>query len=798
MIEFFREHQLNLMLVLIGVCITTSIFSISATALTKKKRMSLFLMEVYSAFLLIFDRYAYIFRGDESRLGYWMVRISNFVVFFMTLMVLHSFNIYLSDLIRNECNREDGIKFCKIVEVLISIGVLLLIVSQFTGLYYYFDEHNRYQRAPLFILCYIIPVVATIIQLIAIIIYCRSLSPKVLVLIILFPALSLLASILQVKLYGISLASITMVGISILLFLFAVVETNEKVKRANRIEIDYLKEEQDALHRLFEQTVTALVNAIDSKDTYTHGHSSRVADYSREIARLDGMSEEEVEKVYYSALLHDVGKIGIPDSIINKNGKLTDEEYETIKQHPVIGEQILASITEYPYLSIAAHHHHERYDGKGYPDKLKGEDIPKYARIVAVSDAYDAMTSVRSYRDAIPQQKVREEIIKCSGTQFDPVYAKYMQHLIDIDTEYQMREKTEVKELGGKNELRCETLGDNISEGILITPKFVKIRLKCIPLTQDKNSECMPAFKLFDSLDGRYYSDEKMIHEMNFFEYGEIRFNGETKTSGARLFKTEVQKKNNLNPHSGILEKNVVEYFVEATHYKDHAYIKISNTEKVIGVTVALPDSTRYLYMGLTGENCIISDVKINQTEETADENTITRIAEEISYIKNEPVGDVPNIQIDGYRTEITEGIKVKDELNISFHTKSLPTARLVWHCPYIVLYSSDDNKFQGKNYCEYALIRLDGENWDSDDYSENEIIVTKHEGFEGWDAWKELNKAGMDIMLKITREGNVITTITENAGINIINITTVTSDVKNIYVALTGDQCALTNIKIN
>ena len=110
--------------------------------------------------------------------------------------------------------------------------------------------------------------------------------------------------------------------------------------------------------------------------------------------------------------MHDVGKIGIPLNIINKEGKLTDEEYEIIKKHPVIGVEILSGISEYPYLSIAAHYHHERYNGRGYPRGLKGEDIPEIARIVAVADAYDAMTSKRSYRESIPQSKVREEIIK--------------------------------------------------------------------------------------------------------------------------------------------------------------------------------------------------------------------------------------------------------------------------------------------------------------------------------------------------------------------------------------------------
>ncbi|MBR6159301.1 MAG: HD domain-containing protein, partial [Lachnospiraceae bacterium] len=150
------------------------------------------------------------------------------------------------------------------------------------------------------------------------------------------------------------------------------------------------REEKDKnLKRLFEQTAEALVNAIDAKDEYTHGHSSRVAEYSRKIAEFSGKTPDECDEIYHIALLHDVGKIGIAESIINKKGKLMDEEFEEIKKHPNLGAQILRSINEYPDLYIGAKYHHERYDGRGYPDKLKSEDIPEVARIISVADAYD-------------------------------------------------------------------------------------------------------------------------------------------------------------------------------------------------------------------------------------------------------------------------------------------------------------------------------------------------------------------------------------------------------------------------
>ncbi|MCR4850868.1 MAG: response regulator [Lachnospiraceae bacterium] len=187
--------------------------------------------------------------------------------------------------------------------------------------------------------------------------------------------------------------------------------------------------------------VKALAEAIDAKDTYTNGHSSRVADYARMIALRYGYPEDRLDDIYMMGLLHDVGKIGIPNSIINKPAKLNDDEYEVIKGHPEMGAKILKNITEMPSLAMGARWHHERYSGGGYPDNLKGEDIPEEARIIAVADAYDAMSSRRSYRDILPQDKVRSEIENGKGTQFDPDFAEIMLHLIDEDKEYKMREE---------------------------------------------------------------------------------------------------------------------------------------------------------------------------------------------------------------------------------------------------------------------------------------------------------------------------------------------------------------------
>ena len=211
----------------------------------------------------------------------------------------------------------------------------------------------------------------------------------------------------------------------------------------NRLHNDMASEiraKTEKLSRAYIQIVEALAASVDAKDRYTHGHSSRVADYSREIARRAGLSQSQQDAIFMMGLLHDVGKIGIPDTIINKPGRLTDEEFAVIKTHPSVGAEILKKITDYPELMIGAHWHHERYDGKGYPDGLSGESIPEVARIIAVADTYDAMTSNRSYREALTQEQVRAEIERCKSSQFDPRFADIMLAMIDDDTEYSMRE----------------------------------------------------------------------------------------------------------------------------------------------------------------------------------------------------------------------------------------------------------------------------------------------------------------------------------------------------------------------
>ncbi len=210
-----------------------------------------------------------------------------------------------------------------------------------------------------------------------------------------------------------------------------------KEKERLSLEVD---EKNLKVEKLSYQAMETLAHTIDAKDNYTSGHSTRVAKYAREIARRMGMDEKTQNSIYFMGLLHDIGKIGIRDDIINKPGSLTDEEFKSIRRHSTIGYDILRDMSEISDIEKGARWHHERYDGTGYPDGLKGEEIPEYARIICVADAYDAMTSKRSYRDSMPQAKVRDEIKRGRGSQFDPRIADVFLTIMDEDTEYRLRE----------------------------------------------------------------------------------------------------------------------------------------------------------------------------------------------------------------------------------------------------------------------------------------------------------------------------------------------------------------------
>ena len=181
-----------------------------------------------------------------------------------------------------------------------------------------------------------------------------------------------------------------------------------------------------SLRHLFLGSMRALTSSIDAKDPYTCGHSERVAILSKKLVELMGLSAAEAERIYLCGLLHDIGKIGVPEAVLRKPGKLTDYEYELIKQHPVIGAKIIRGIQEMEDLVPGVMHHHERMDGNGYPKGLGAAKIPFRARVLCMADALDAMTSDRPYRKALPAKLAEGEILRAAGTQFDPAFVEVL------------------------------------------------------------------------------------------------------------------------------------------------------------------------------------------------------------------------------------------------------------------------------------------------------------------------------------------------------------------------------------
>ena len=179
--------------------------------------------------------------------------------------------------------------------------------------------------------------------------------------------------------------------------------------------------------------IMAIANTIEAKDRYTRGHSNRVARFCVEIATRMGMEEEKIKTLNFMALLHDIGKIGVPDEILNKPMPLDDDDFAIVKQHPTIGSDILKDITSIPDVHLGALYHHERYDGTGYPMGLKGQEIPIEARMIAIADSYDAMSSNRAYREALSKEEVIEELTNGKGTQFDPEILDVFLEMLEED-----------------------------------------------------------------------------------------------------------------------------------------------------------------------------------------------------------------------------------------------------------------------------------------------------------------------------------------------------------------------------
>ncbi len=790
MIEIIKMHQLNIMLLLCGACGILVFLLINTRFLEKNRKRILILMEVMAFFLLWFDRRAYIYSGDISAKGTIMVRLANFMVFFLTSGIVLGFNLYLTDLLTVEGKLQSRPKRLTFTGVTAGLGMVLAVISAPTGLYYYFDEMNIYHRGPGFLIAYIIPVVCPIVQYTVIRQYRKVFSKLIYTSLILYIFVPILCGILQIFTYGISIVNMAMVAVSISLYIFMYLDLNNTVEHAHEIEIQHMQGEQERMKRLFDQTTTAFVSAVESRDDYVKGNALKIAQYSKHLASLAGKSEEECEKVYYAALLHDVGLIGISDKVIQNGSDPDSTAYEEMKHKPLIGDDILSSITEYPYLRQGAHYSHERYDGSGYPEGLKGEEIPEIARIIGVADAYVTMGSKKRYRDARPEFLIREAFVKGAGEEFDPTYAQLMVNIIDSQTlrsEPDRSSKTE-------KEIVCMQYRDVVSSGIAVERDVLRIEFECDMPLDPAASFSAPSIVLFDSFDGCTHEDKKSIDSNNYMEYGEIWFDRHCICTEAR--KIDERQTDEGDDKSGAGQSGS-HFEIIAGRYDDHMRLIMRSKGFAKEVIVALPSGSKSSYIGLTGENCRIRDIEIEKTGESLGPDDISRIVDPLSFIDRFE-SDIHNVQVDRARSAYSEGVELKGMLEIEFHTMSLPGASLVWHCPYVLVYSSPDGAVGGAGYREYAMVKLNGETDEIKEFATNRFTMKRKEEFPGWDKWKAVNKEGLDCKVIIERKGDRIMMKTENLGITIENTTTVTDKPEKVYVALTGDQVALTDIRVN
>jgi len=360
-----------------------------------------------------------------------------------------------------------------------------------------------------------------------------------------------------------------------------------------------------------------------------------VAKYARQLAKLQGKGDDECRKIYLAGLLHDIGKISIRDEIINKNGKLTNEEYEQIKKHPAKGGKILEKMMDFPFLQEGALYHHERYDGTGYPSGLKGEEIPEIARMIAVADAYDAMTSYRSYRNVMDQAMVKQEIWKGSGTQFDPFFAKIMISLIDSDLKYDMREKPDYldeiifddqsEEVVWKydptvivegnqvmQETSIATLGEftmcvnnwaNPTESVSVNNEIHTIVFKSTTNPDGELIWFAPSVIVFSSEDGTIGGAD--YDELGVFISAGYSWKvGSSIDESIRVIKTE-----NFRNYDQWIQRNKtgMEYTVSVVRYGSLVNIKIENDLLIIEGELILPnDYEKDVYFAITGERCNI------------------------------------------------------------------------------------------------------------------------------------------------------------------------------------------------
>lgn len=330
--------------------------------------------------------------------------------------------------------KKAGVFFLTLSRVVLILYLSLISVNIPTGIIFRF-ENGVYQKTELYFIFVVIPIVFLAECGMTFLLIRRRVSSKIFAVLTAHLFMSVLGPVLQYMFFPQILLANFFQLFSMILCLFALVSPDYAELAKKRAELFELQkhlelraaQESEKIYKrdrqkelLFGQIIDALAATIDAGEKNRNRHSENVAELSKKIADKMFLLQKDVQKIYYTAILHDIGIIGVPEEIVTKQGKLTQEEFDQIKKHSEIGERILSKITEMPEMAQCVRSHHERFDGKGYPDGLAGEQIPLGARIIAVADAYDAMTHERCYKQVMSRQEAKTELRRMAGSQFDP------------------------------------------------------------------------------------------------------------------------------------------------------------------------------------------------------------------------------------------------------------------------------------------------------------------------------------------------------------------------------------------
>lgn len=419
--------------VIIGVILLTILFLNYSSTNLLNKRFKIFLI---AAVIMFFMNILTVFSNEYSyKMPLWISFLLNGIYFDASNASAGLFLCYVISLVYFEEQEKPLVRrlYC-FNAILFLIATVALIVNGFTGMFFYFDDYV-YTRGPVYLLINAVALIYVAESIALFVIRRRHSNKKQKICAALFYTIFFAAYVLQVYFFPDVLLSDFAVAIGALIVFFSI-ETPDYAKlMATVYELNELKgslevqvknrtkeldDEKQSYEELTVETLSSLAEVVDAKDHYTNGHSFRVAAYARALAQHVGLSEDECEKIYFAGLIHDIGKIGISDIILTKPGRLEPAEFEVIKTHSSLGSTILKGIKHYKVFEEVARSHHERFDGTGYPDKLKGENIPYAARIVAVCDSFDAMTSDRTYRKALPDKDAIKELMTYRGKQWDP------------------------------------------------------------------------------------------------------------------------------------------------------------------------------------------------------------------------------------------------------------------------------------------------------------------------------------------------------------------------------------------